>query len=197
MSISECEAVEVVAKVAAGNWRKFDSFRWYRVVNDPGDWTIVYTRNRDSSLIAQSNAKAIDDAMEPYTEGENPDAVCEHHSHWLCGWVDGYAIRVYRDGQITDAFKAYYDIVRRLADYPILDDDDYSRREYDATLENIENNRPGGFEDLPEGWEEEVYSWLSEHNRSALENRDDQGGCPTTVEIEEALEALGYERVDY
>ena len=31
---------------------------------------------------------------------------------------------------------------------------------------------------LPDGWEGDVYSWLSDNRQSAVENRDDQGGYP-------------------
>ena len=99
--------LEEAAKVAAGNWRKFESFAWHRArdLDDADNWAIVYTNNRDSGLLDQSNAAAIDKAMEPFTEADDPDVVAEHHHHWACGWIDGYSIRVYRNGQITEAFK--------------------------------------------------------------------------------------------
>ena len=67
----------------------------------------------------------------------------------------GFRIRVYRDGEITDAFKTYHELSEQLADYPILDEEDYSEREYEATLENI-NDAAWRVKDeytLPEGWE--------------------------------------------
>jgi hypothetical protein len=63
--------------------------------------------------------------------------MAEHHHHWAVGHVDGYSIRVFRDGRITEAFEAYHALAQRLADYPVLDEEDYSRREYEATLENL------------------------------------------------------------
>ena len=36
-----------------------------------------------------SNADAIAEAMEPFTEGDDPDVVLEIHSHWAVGHVDG------------------------------------------------------------------------------------------------------------
>ena len=88
------------------------------------EWAIVYTHNRDSDLLDQSNADAIDKALAPFTEGDSPDVRAEHHGHWACGWIDGYAIRVYRNGQITEAFRAYHALAARLADYPVLDEED-------------------------------------------------------------------------
>ena len=48
--------------------------------------------------------------------------IVEHHRSWLCGWIDGYAIRVYQNGKITKAFRTYHELSSRLADYPVLDE---------------------------------------------------------------------------
>jgi hypothetical protein len=40
----------------------------------------------------------------------------------------------------------------------------------------------------------QLYSWLSESNPRAIENLDDQGGCPSEEELEEAIESLGFKR---
>ena len=131
--------LEDAAKEAAGNWQSWTCFVWDRErdLDDPDNWAIVYTHNRDSGLLAQSNADAITEAMEPFTDTDDPDVVMESHSHWAVGHVDGFSIRVYRNGEITDAFKAYHELSEQLADYPILDEEDYSERELEATLENI------------------------------------------------------------
>lgn len=131
-------------------------------------------------------------------EGDNPDVVPEHHSHWACGWIDGHSIRVFRDGDITDAFRAYHELAQRLADYPLLDEEDFSRREYEATLENIADAawRLKRQFDLPDGWESQVFDWFWQHNQSAVENVDDQGGYPDEDELEEAFDSLGFERTE-
>lgn len=192
--------LEEAAKEAAGNWRRFDSFVWFRdrELDDADDWCIVYTHHRDSGLLDQSNAAAIVVALEPFTEGDDPDVVFERHSHWACGWIDGFSIRVFRDGEITPAFMEYHQLSERLADYPLLDEEDYSRREYEATLENIADAafRLRHRFDLPEGWEAEVYGWLAEHDCTAIENADDQGGYPDEPSLEAAFTALGYPEVE-
>lgn len=193
--------VEELAKKAAGNWQKFDSFAWHRKydLESPEDWTVVYTHNRDSGLLDQSNAEATAKEMEKFIDGDDPDVVSESHSHWAVGWVDGYSIRVYKNGKITDAFKRYCEIQEALADYPVLDEEDYSRREYEATCENIksEGERVARRHDieLPEGddWVGEVFSWFWDHNQRAVENRDDQGGYPSEEELLEAFSALKYD----
>jgi hypothetical protein len=145
-----------------------------------------------------SNADAIAEAMTPFNDGDDPDVVFESHSHWAVGHVDGFSIRVYRDGQITEAFRSYHELAERMADYPVLDEEDYSKREYEATLENIAEaaRLMKGEYELPEGWESAVFSWFWDHRQSAVENRDDQGGCPSEEDLRDAFEALGYEQID-
>jgi hypothetical protein len=192
--------LEDAATEAAGNWKSWTCFVWDRErdLDDPDNWAIHYTHNRDSGLLAQSNADAITEAMEPFTEDDDPDVVMESHSHWACGHVDGFSIRVFRNGEITEAFKTYHELSEQLAEYPILDEEDYSERELEATIENINDAawRVKHEYDLPDGWESEVYSWLSDHRQSAIENRDDQGGYPEQDDLRAAFDALGYVQAD-
>ena len=61
--------LEDAAKEAAGNWQSWTCFVWDRErdLNEPDNWAIIYTHNRDSGLLDQSNADAIAEAMEPFT----------------------------------------------------------------------------------------------------------------------------------
>jgi hypothetical protein len=192
--------LEDAAKEAAGNWKSWTCFVWDRERdrNDPDNFAIFYTHNRDSGLLAQSNADAIGEAMEPFTDDDDLDVVMESHSHWAVGHVDGFSIRVYRNGEITEAFKAYHELSEQLADYPILNEEDYSNREYEATLENINDAawRVKHEYTLPDGWESEVYTWLSDHRSGSVENRDDQGGYPAEDDLRAAFDALRYERIE-
>jgi hypothetical protein len=192
--------IEDAARQAAGNWHRFNCFVWDRAndLDDPDAWAIFYTHNRDSRLLDLSNADAIARAMMTYTEGDDPDVVMASHSHWAVGHVDGVSIRVYRDGEITEAFRSYHAITERLADYPILDEEDYSRREHEATLDNLPDAawRLRHEFDLPDGWESDAYSWLSEHRPGSVESRDDQGGFPSEDDLRAAFESLGYEQID-
>lgn len=193
--------LEQAAKKAVGNWRRFDSFAWFHAseLNDADERAIIYTCHRDSSLMAQSNAAVIEKALEPFMEGDVPEVIAERHSHWAVGWIDGYSIRVFDgNGQVTDAFRAYHELEVRMADYPLLDETDYSDREFESTLENIGNAawRLKREYELPEGWEGDVFSWFWEHNQCAVENVDDQGGWPDEADLREAFDALGYPQVE-
>ena len=190
--------LEDAATEAAGNWQKFDSFVWWRQreMDDADRWAIVYSHNRDSDLLDLSNASVIGKALEAFTEGENPDVVSETHSHWLVGHVDGFSIRVFDgDGNITEAFRTYFGLLEQMEAYPVLDESDYSNREYESTLENVELAAWSLKRKyvLPEGWAGEVFSWLSDNEPSQLENVDDQGGWPDEDSLRAAFKALGYQ----
>jgi hypothetical protein len=183
--------VEAAARELANNHSAFGSFAWFESPPDAENWCLVYTNNRDSGLREQSNAHAIDAELEKWTEGDDPDVIPQHHTHWACGWVDGFAIRVYRDGAVTDAFRRWCELQDFLDGYPVLDDEDYSARELEATLENI-RLVCGRLvrDDAPEGWPSQVYEWLSENDERAIENTDDQGGCPSDEQAKVALSSL-------
>ena len=193
--------LEGAAELAAGNWRDFKCFVWYRDdIDDSDNWAIIYTHNRDSGLLDLSNASMIEKTLEPFTEADNehPDVVMESHNHWACGWIDGFSIRVFRDGQITDAFRKYHELTERLAEYPILDEEDYSNREYEATIENIADAawRVKDEYELPDGWQCEIYGWLSDNDPSAVENSDDQGAYPSEESLRAAFQALGFRQLE-
>jgi hypothetical protein len=125
------------AKEAAGNWRHFRCFVWWREkeMDDADDWAIIYTHHRDSGLIDQSNGAVIREALLPFSEGKNPSVVFESHNHWLVGHIDGFSVQVFRRGRITKAFQKYFELAKRMDDYPILDETDYSNREYESAFQ--------------------------------------------------------------
>lgn len=196
MKLGELDLNEA-AKKAAGNWRQFDCFSWFRrsEVEDADRWAMIYTHHRDSGLLDESNAAVIAKAMRLFSEGDEPDVVFESHSHWAVGHVDGFSVRVYKkNGDITKAFETYHDLARQIEDYPILDETDYSDREFEATVKNIADAawRLKHDFNLPYGWEPEVYSWLSDNRCGEVENIDDQGGYPSEEALKEAFNALGF-----
>jgi hypothetical protein len=197
-SINELDLEEAAHK-AAGNWQDFDSFVWWRAreLDDAENHAVIYTHHRDSGILDQSNAAVIAKALEPYTDGDDPDVTPETHNHWAVGWISGFAIRVFQqDGEITDAFRCYHELSERMENYPILDESDYSDRECEATIANIGQAawRLRKEYKLPDDWQSEVFSWFSDHNQSAVENVDDQGGWPEEDDLKAAFSALGYAR---
>ncbi|MHC2069752.1 hypothetical protein ACYFX5_19955 [Bremerella sp. T1] len=191
--------IEEAAKEATGNWRTFECFVWWRKddLESPNEWMIHYTHHRDSGLLDQSNAKQIREMLAPFTAADDPDVVEESHSHWAVGHIDGFSLRVFKDGQITEAFRTFHKLMESLATYPILDEEDFSKREYEATVENIVDAawRLHDEYDLPAEWQYEVYGWLSDHKCSELESTGDQGGYPSEESLRRAMDSL-FQRVD-
>ncbi len=189
-------SLEEAAKEAAGNWRDFDCLCWHRAseLKDAENWAIVYTHNRDSGLTDQSNASTIEEALTPFTKGTDPNVVFETHNHWAVGHVDGASIRVFRRSKITKAFRTYHGLAVRLANYPLLDEDDYYAREYEETLANFGDAawKLKKEYELPKGWERAVFHWLAEYDCDAIENTDDRGGYPSEEQLRAAFEALDY-----
>ena len=195
MKLGEMDLNEAALK-AAGNWENFQCFVWFRDgdLPDADQWAVMYTHHRDSGLLDQSNASVINREMIPYTQGEDPDVVFESHSHWAVGHIDGFSMRVFRNGQITGAFQKYHELLEQIEAYPILDDEDYSNREYEATVENIDDaawKLKHDFQ-LPEDWSSQVYDWLSDFRSGEIENRDDQGGYPSEEALRNAFAEIGF-----
>ena len=169
--------VEEAARASAGNWRNFDSFVWWQEseLNDPDQWLIHYTHHRESGLLDQSNAAWMRRTLGPFTHGDDPDVVLESHDHWAVGHIDGFSLRVYRDGQITKAFRTFHALMASLAAHPVLDESDYSERQSAAAFENIDHAAWSlkRLYSLPQDWQSGVFDWLNRNRPNALENTDD------------------------
>lgn len=178
-------------KDAAGNWQSFDSFAWMDQPEDAENWFIFYTNNRDSGFLEQSNAAVIAEELKPFIEAGDVNE--ERHRHWAVGWVDGYSVRVFDEkGNVTPAFQKLQEIAEKLDNYPVLDEEDYSKRQYDATLENIQSvGRKMVKKDAPADWPSQVFSWFWDNLQGAVEDDgQDQGGYPSDDEMKQALTAL-------
>jgi hypothetical protein len=191
--------LEQFAEKSAGNHRRFDSFMWFARPESSDRWALVYTHSRDSGLLEKSNAAFIDRELEPFAEDA---VVAESHSHFAVGYVDGFAIKVYDDnGSITPAFIRWYELNCRMEDYPLLDEDDYYQREVDATIDNILGELrsieyTSADSETTDDIAYAVYRWLWDNDQGEVENRDDQGGYPSTEAIIGALIALGYDVIE-
>ena len=103
-----------------------------------------------------------------------------------------YAVRVLEpDGSLTEGGQILQDIMGALSDYPVLDDEDLSSQEYEATLENIESAGGGGYA-------KEIFSWLWDNKQNAFGEHDNETGGQWVDEkaIAEARKALGVDDED-
>ena len=193
----QAPSTSVDPKEAAGNWKKFDNFCWDNEPEDGDHWTIINLTHRDANLLDTSNADAIREAMRPYLATD--DVRFEQFTHWAFGWVEGISVRVFGpDGNTTEAWRTLEGLAERLREYPALDEDDYCRREYEATLDNIDSVvsvvvcRYDHEVKLPDDADRQIFSWLWDHDQRSLESVDGQGGHPGEAAVEAAMKGLGF-----
>lgn len=109
------------------------------------EWPEYYVflgRHRDSDNLDNSNFDCALDQL----GGESETVQVVHESHWAVGWVEWIAIHESDDKALMLAD----DIKAKLEDYPVYDEDDYSRREW---------------EDFSSNCEQAVRDYCSDHNR--------------------------------
>jgi hypothetical protein len=158
-------------------------------------------RTRDSNLLDQSNADALEEALGNIPEFSSEYQIV-HAGHWAVGWVDHLAFHaVDENREPTHIFKWILGWFDALSDYPVANDDDYSRRQHELLIKDINDAghriRDGHPADET-GWEEAVREWLEEngsHNaRRALEDPENYGMA--SQDVEAALRALSLFRAD-
>lgn len=180
----QAEAEQAVKETA-----EIKNFAYRGEVDLGSTWAITFSMNRDSGILDQSNYAAVKADMENRFPKDVSD---ERFNHYLVGWKDVLLVRMLgKNGKVTKAGIAALEWKDREKDYPVLDDEDYSRRELEATLDNIRQEY--GLAEYPA---QQVYDWLSENDSGALENKDDKGGYPSEEQIETALKALGLMELD-
>ena len=99
-------------------------------LNDRQGWFVLgLSITRDSGPHDLSNWHTAIDEL----GGESDDVEIHNFGHWACGWFD---IILIRPGSKAESIG--YDIERSLEDYPLLDEDDASDREYAEYYESWE-----------------------------------------------------------
>lgn len=118
--------------------------------------------HRDSDLLSQSNSVVMRRTFEEQfgPEGEENGWVITRCSHWAVGWVEHLSFRAFEaDGTASRHSAIMQEVENALADYPVLDDEDFSRREYEQQCEEIESAaRKWVASDAPPEWESFVFS---------------------------------------
>lgn len=109
----------------------FDGYSNYMGDTSMKDWILCpVSKNRDSDSLQLSN---FDTALERL--GGETDTVRVHEfNHWAVGW---YALILIEPSDIKAICEAER-IREDLEDYPVLDEDDYSKREFEDACETWE-----------------------------------------------------------
>lgn len=167
--------IEQAAKEAAGNWKHFESFSWGRVdLEDPENWTIIYTKTRDTGLVHEVNHQVMSKALAPF----KGDVFHEHHGHWGWGWQDGFAVRVYRDKEqtvLTDAFKTTYELLAGASEDESLDDELLWKLRSERIDEEFDDfcTRIAFLVNEPPDWRKQLRRWLDKHKPEVFELYED------------------------
>lgn len=151
------------------------------------DWLVCpVSRTRDTAdLLEVSNWEAQLEAL----GGEGPDAEVHRFGHWGPGWFE---LVLVRPG--TPAETKAEEIAGALEEYPVLDDEDHSRREYEAQLEGVRDQAgPWVRDNARDGWEGRVLRW-----KGWTDCRDGRpedytrpgGGGPSDADMRRCLRAL-------
>lgn len=98
------------------------------------DWFQVISKSRDSKIIEESNFRATLKALKKISED---GIIIETARHWGCGWIETLIIDPSNEKLVREATE----ILNALADYPIVDDEDFSNLEREK-LEAYWNRMP-------------------------------------------------------
>ncbi len=126
MLLKELQAfrtLEEAAEGMAGNYLKWDHFVYFGQPKDPHkakSFLLAYTVNHinGGGACEISNHEVLRKYLEMYI-GEGEDALVNDFSSDFCGdkkMLEGFKIVVYKDGQITDAFRRAYFMSRKYKD---------------------------------------------------------------------------------
>lgn len=110
---------------AIERWTRPDSFAaWSDSWVYSNKAFVFLGRNRDSDILTESNFECGLAAI----GGESDTVQIVRENHWAVGWVEWIAIHE----SDTKALEIADDILCALSDYPVLSDEDFSEREWNA-----------------------------------------------------------------
>ena len=89
----------------AGNWQSWEYFAWSDQPDTPELWMLISLCHRDTTLGAKTKAHLFELKMRCFA----PDTITHlRFHHYLVGWIDAMALKVYRGEEkeeVTPAFK--------------------------------------------------------------------------------------------
>jgi len=94
---------------------------------------VIYSRNRDSSILEETNFAAILEDL----GGEGDLVRVIRHGHWACGWIEYITVDDTAPDTLLDRC---VDIVRALEEYPVYSDNRYSEAQWEAITDHWERS---------------------------------------------------------
>jgi hypothetical protein len=167
----------------------FQNFQYYGELDLGNTWGFSFSKHRDSDLINISNFDCIVEDLNENFDAKDWEIV--QCSHWAVGHIEHIAIRVLdKHGEPTKIFEHMLEFKRALEDYPLLDDEDFSRREYEIQIEAIQEYIPSELRD-EENVEQKVFGWLWDNKPSSLDLENNSCWNLKSEDVLEALTDLG------
>ena len=155
-----------------------DSFAYYGDL-DLSVWGFApFGTNRDAEIITQSNHEYV---LKELRKVSGKSVQIMQCSHWAVGWCDHIMVKT----TATQTMEKLYELYKRYDDYPILDEDDVTRREVEQA------------NDAYDSWATfEVNQMARDNDIKAL--LDENGEYNPTPEQEETIRGLVAEEIlDY
>ncbi len=167
--------------------------------------------NRDSDILQISNYHAaIKDCKHEFGEDVwDENFQCVGFGHWAVGHVDRVCVKILNNSiahdsitedDITEYFKYIVDIAVYLAEeYPILDEQDYSERQWVEASKWIEDMAtstwiPFGQKCvIEEGFGDSILSWLNYNDCYEIGYHDDGSPYYDEKDLTEAIYDLGFD----
>lgn len=153
--------------------------RWERADNyigeDYSDYFVVFSKNRDSSILEKSNWDYMVDEL-----GDLEGVEVVRFNHWAVGWIE--ALIVHEDAEET--IDTATDLINQYERYPLLNEQDYFERLNEGALDNIQSH--SHVKNRSEA--SDVYKFLHNYEYDEeLEAYDGKAPYPSTDSIEDAL----------
>jgi hypothetical protein len=149
-------------EIMTGN--QFDSYSSYGGSLDHANDFVLLSRTRDSGVLDNSNFDCAIKAL----GGESETVYTLRFGHWAVGWVE----HLFIDSVDKHAVKIAEEIESALADYPVLDESDYSDREWNLAAEIWEHMSISDRVELCQEYRLSVFAarhdWIPEKDNGSL-----------------------------
>lgn len=136
-------------------------------LDDRQDWIVLpVSRTRDSEALEQSNFEAALDILKDAYGEDSELFECHQFNHWGPGWFEIILAH-------PSLAEKVQEIEERLKNYPVLDEEDFSRREYEATCElitEVGKRFLNGKE--PEDWVSEIFGAIADPNPDHVDENE-------------------------
>ena len=116
------------------SWSEKPQDYWGYWPADDGYVPACIGQTRDSDHLAESNFEAARKLLEATAEEHGGEVLVHTANHWACGWVESLWV-----SDSTPLVREVVAIQEALESYPVLDEEDYSRREYEGYCETLDD----------------------------------------------------------